>query len=199
MPKSPTHHSTATLYRRLGAKARSRLRRRACHGLWAALVRDVDPAVNVAWPLKLEVIDRDKHGGTIRLTGQQAVTLAFNFLGVVPYWNAEPYLIPFISMARQDHYPAVGAALGLDYGADNLWFFELDDRAGGNELLANLQAQIVSSIGPYHLTRNGDCIQVRELGGTFGAGGNITVEYRAQGTEHVTMCGLETYVKERAL
>ena len=199
MSKSPTHDSTATVYRRLDAKARSRLRRRACHALWAALVRDVDPTINAAWPLKLEVIDRDKHGGTIRLTGQQSVTLSFNFLGIGPYWGESPYLIPYISLARDNRYPEIGAALGLDHGADNLWFFEIDDRAGGNELLAKLQTQIVSSIGPYHLTRNGDCIRVRELGGTFGAGGNITVEYRAQGTEYVTMCGLETYVKERVL
>lgn len=187
--------SIAVVYRQQGAKHRSKLRREAAARVLECMsLRHLFWVDDVDWPLRGELVDRHKHGGTLRVTGVVSRDFDFTFLGVDQRrLGVEPYLLPHTDV----DYEKVAAVLGLDHGGENLWYFEIVDRAGGNELLAALQKQIVKAIGPYHLTRNGDCIRVRELGGQFGAGGNITIEYRARDAEHVTVAGLETYVKER--
>lgn len=182
MVSETTRKTIATVYRQRSAKERHALRRAACARVFEQWISGITPRPDY-WPFKAEATSTHKYGGELRLTyGTRSVVTPFEFLGV-----SGSYLIPYTCTA--DRIPALHKLLGLTYGENTLWHFEIQDRAEHNPVLRALLGLIVSSIADVHITRDGTIFRVYSLGN------ELLVEYQKEGWEYVTVSGIEHFLK----
>ena len=180
--------SVALVNRGRSAKERTKLRKFTALQVYRTLLRSSDPADPAAWGFRISLAGRHPYGGKLVVEhGTNRVSLDYGLLGA---GGNDLRLIPYTGTGFVG---PLQELLGFDreyHPEENtMWHFEIEDRAEHDPEYRALKGLIQESIADVHLLHDGSYCRPYVLRG------EKLVEYRGREDNHVTVSGLDYFLK----